>query len=371
MTVKHPRMKRFFSRLSYSFGNEDWRTEQQALKIEPDSEVLCISASGDRSLHLLLDECARVTSIDANPIQNHLLHLKRGALQALNYDEYVGFLGGEPHGNRKYVLSKILPYLEEESSRFWRNNEKLIEKGIIYQGTVEKLSKNISRVFRLIRPKKMKKIFSMHALEEQRTYLKTWDTKAFKKMFDVLLSPKVCKALSIDPGLDMQDPDLSLGSYIYERMLHSLNHCLAKDNLLISLIFRGYVEPSAFPPYLNREGSALIKQRLDKLSIRTQEIIEHLEEMPPNSYDRYSLSDVASYLSKHDFERLIANVYRTAKPKARFCFRQFSSNQKIPLEYQHLFRREPLLEKRLEESDRCFVYRFMVGEIQKFEIRSA
>ena len=43
----------FFSRLSYSFGNEDWRTEKRALGIRPHDQVLCITASGDRPLNLL------------------------------------------------------------------------------------------------------------------------------------------------------------------------------------------------------------------------------------------------------------------------------------------------------------------------------
>ena len=74
-------MGSFFSRLSYSFGNEDWRTEQDALKIKSGDRVVCITGSGDRPLHLLLSEGQEVVSVDANIFQNQLLHLKAAALQ--------------------------------------------------------------------------------------------------------------------------------------------------------------------------------------------------------------------------------------------------------------------------------------------------
>ena len=224
----------------------------------------------------------------------------------------------------------------------------------------------IARFFSLVRPLKTKKIFEMKNLEDQKKYLKEWDTPLFRKSFDIILNRHVSRFFAIDPGLYLHsDPGLSLGSYIYGRMIDSLNYSLAKDNLLFSLMFRGYVEPSAFPPYLNRVESEMIRRRLDRLVVKTENILDHLENTPDNYYDRYSLSDIASYLNQASFHRLISQIYRTAKPGARFCLRQFSSNQQIPSDYEQYFKRELFLEKKLEKEDRCFVYRFMVGEIVK------
>lgn len=366
MSSKNSQMKRFFSRLSYSFGNEDWRTERQALQILPGNHVLCISASGDRSLNLLLDDCGSLTSIDANPIQNYLLNLKSSAMKSFDYDDYIGFLGGIPNHNRESLFFSLLPALSQETRAFWVQNKKMIGKGVLYQGNIEKVLKGVSKVFSLVRPRKVKKIFEIESLEDQKKYLSTWDTYFFRKIFNVVLSPRICRLLAIDPGLYVHaDPSLGLGDYIYKRMMHSLNHTLAKDNLLFSLIFRGYIEPSAFPPYLSSEGYQIIRQRIDRLQTTTKDVIEHLEEVEDNTYDRYSLSDVASYLSREDFNNLIKNIHRTAKPGARFCIRQFSSNQQIPKNFQAFFRRDKMLEKKLEEEDRCFVYRFMVGEVIK------
>ena len=85
-------MNDFFSRLSYSFGNEDWNTEYQALKVKPSDKVVCITASGGRPLNLLLQDCEQVVTVDANKIQNYLLKLKSAALKEVDYEEYLDFL---------------------------------------------------------------------------------------------------------------------------------------------------------------------------------------------------------------------------------------------------------------------------------------
>src|SRR4051812_25068788 len=126
-------MNGFFSKLNYSLGNEDWETERRALQIRPSDEVCCITASGDRPLHLLLCDCRRLTAIDANVAQNHLLKLKCAALQELDYDTYLGFLGAMPHGQRDDLLRRISPHLDAESAQFWLQNAAMVRKGILYQ----------------------------------------------------------------------------------------------------------------------------------------------------------------------------------------------------------------------------------------------
>lgn len=368
MTSKKTKQdKRFFSRLNYSFGNEDWQTEKEALQIEPNNRVICITASGDRPLHLLLDDCKNLTSVDANPIQNHLLNLKCAAIQSLEYEEYLGFLGAISHDSREKTFRKVFDALHHDSAQYWLNNLKMIRKGILYQGNIERLTKLVTLAFNLARPRKIKQLFTMNDLEEQRKFLKTkWDTFFIRKVFDIALSRFLSNMLEIDPGLHTNlDPSICMGSYIYSRILKSLNQGLAKENLLISLIFRGFVGREAFPPYLKAEGFHTIKKRLSRISFRTQNVIDYLANSSANSYDRFSLSDVASYMNQEEFHHMIKNVYHAAKPGARFCIRQFSSNHKIPKEFEANFQREAALEQKLEHDDRCFLYRFMVGRIHK------
>lgn len=360
-------MATFFSRLSYSLGNEDWATEQEALQIKPQDRILCITASGDRPLNLLLNPCQNLVSIDANKIQNYLLDLKVIAMQQLDYDHYLSFLGVQPDLHRSKKLKALASHMPRESSQFWLKNEKLIEKGILYQGAIERLTKKASIIFSLLKQDKINKLFAINDLEEQKIFIQQhWNTPFLKKVFEWILNPFLTKLFLHDPGLyDHVNNSIKPGTYIYNRMHASLNRYLAKENPLLSLILKGEIFQEAFPPYLTQQGTEIIKKRLGCLSIHTADIVDYVESSPEASFDCFSLSDVASYLKYEDFVRLLKGVHKAAKPGARFSIRQFLSFHEIPLELRPYFKRDSALEECLEKKDRCFVYRFMVGQVVK------
>ena len=357
----------FFSRLSYSFGNEDWKTESRALKIKPDDRVICITASGDRPLHLLMEDCTELTSIDLNPIQNHLLNLKIAAMRCFDYEDYLAFLGATPKDNRREDLEKLFAFMQSETAQFWAKHKKMINKGVLYQGAVERLTKIVAFVFNLLRKKTIRRLFDFDDIEEQKKFVSEhWDRLWWRKGFEFALNKKVSRFIINDPGLQMNLEDsMSPGKYIYTRINESMKRTLVRENLLLSLVFKGKVDSPAYPPYLLKEGVDKIKSRLDRLSVKTQDIVSYLEEAPDNSIDCFSLSDVVSYITKDETKRLFRAIKRTAKPGARFSIRQFLSYHVIPEELESHFKRDLELEKDLEKEDSCFVYRFMVGEIIK------
>ena len=359
-------MTKFFSRLSYSIGNEDWETEREALNIQPDDKILCITASGDRPLNLLMNECKEIISIDANPVQNYLLELKVAAMQVLNYEKYISFLGARNGDNRVETLKQLLPFLSDPCREYWLKHQKMIGKGILYQGAVERLTKVVSIVMKVIRPKTIKKLFAIQNLAEQREFVKKyWDRRWWKKIFEWALNPAISPLVIEDPGLLNVGDKIKPGAYIYGRILHSLDHCLASHNLLLSLIFRGHASPEAYSPYLTDSGTRIIEKRLDHLTVHTGEVVQYLESLSEPIFDCFSLSDIASYMDHSHFVRMLKAIHKTAKPGARFCIRQFLSSQQMPEEIHPFFKRNIELEKKLEATDRCFIYRFIVGNILK------
>lgn len=361
-------MKNFFSRLSYSFGNEDWNTEYQALKIRPKDRVVCITASGDRPLNLLLQDCEQVVSVDANRVQNYLLKLKGAALKELSHEEYVDFLFAKKGGIPSRTLERVFRWLDPEARIYWARRQGVIQKGVVYQGVTEVWCRRIYHLTRLFRGKKMERLFSIHDLEEQKEFVqKEWDTWGWRKVFEWTLNPFFTKWMLKDPGMyfNVDDSIRHAGLYIYERMHQYLQTGLAKRSLMLSLILQGRVHEDAYPPYLIKNTSQIIKERLDRLHIQTKDVISYLESAEDEQFDCFSLSDVASYISSKDFERLLRVVLRTAKPGARFSIREFMSSQQIPKDLTQHFHRDKSLEKQLEKEDHCFVYKFMVGEISK------
>jgi S-adenosylmethionine-diacylglycerol 3-amino-3-carboxypropyl transferase len=363
-------MSKFFSRLSYSFGNEDWRTEQQALKVKPKDRILSITASGDRPLHLLLDDCKELISIDANPIQNHLLDLKCAAMQLLDFDHYLAFLGAVKGGHRLDTFKKIAPHLNEESRKYWKQKQGMIEKGVLYQGFIErKLKMIVAPAFKLFRGKKIQRLFEFTDLKEQQEFVKKdWDKLYWRKTFDIALNSVFSRLLLTkvvdDPGLsDHLEGAASLGTYFYKRMHDSLLQNLAQESILFSLLLKGRVDTPAFPPYLTEKGVVSIKKKTKRIKAYDADILSFLESREDSSIDCFSLSDVASYLSYSDFLKMLKEIQRVATPGARFSIRQFLSNHNMPEPYKKIFVRDRHLEKELEKKDRCFVYRYMTGVI--------
>lgn len=357
----------FYSRLNYSLGNEDWQVEQQALTPSQGDHVVCVTASGDRPLHLLMTDCAKIMSLDMNPIQNYLLDLKLTAITRLDYEKYLAFLGCTPTSYRLNIFNHLKSYLPHAAREHWEQKPHMIAKGIIYQGRVERLS-NLTRIFvNLLRHQKIKKLFTFTDLKEQQEYVSQhWDTFFWKKTFEIAINPKLSKYILRDPGLNSYtDYAKNPGQYIYEKMINYLNNHLANKSALLQLILKGKILPEAYFPYLTFEGFNKIRKNPDRLEHRTDNIVTFLKTQTSLKFDCFSMSDIASYLPQNIFEELLTGIHHSANPRARFCLREFMSNRFIPDNLTSLFNRNTQLEQKLEKEEVNFVYRFIVGQVNK------
>lgn len=360
-------MTAFYSKLNYSFGNEDWSTDHRALRIQPTDRVVCITASGDRPLHNLLDNCKEVIAVDANSQQNYLLALKMAAMQQLDFADYLSFLEGDKKIDQMDCLQYLKQHMPSEASLFWHKQRQSIQAGVLFQGSLERLTQNFAILLKVLMPYKVPELFAIRDLQEQQEFIqRRWQSPLLKNMFNILLHPFTILTFLRDPGLYAQVPrSFPVGDYIYKRMNNYLLRHLANESILLSLIFRGTVDPEMYPPYLTKSGYDSIRMRLNRLSYQTADIVDYLESSPDNHFDAFSLSDVASYISPEKFKRLMHAVCRTATPGARFSIRQFLSFHSMPTELREKFQRDSKLEQELENEDRCFVYRVMAGSIAK------
>jgi S-adenosylmethionine-diacylglycerol 3-amino-3-carboxypropyl transferase len=361
-------MGNFYSRLSYSFGNEDWKTEKKALNIQPEDQVICVTASGDRPLNLLTNQLARLVSVDANPMQNALFDLKKAALLQLSYEEYAAFLGVTAYPDRLDLFhTRLKRQLTPLSNILLRPYYKKIAKGILYQGALEIWIRRIAHFIQFCCGDKVNELFSFADAAKQRSFLETeWNTETWRNAFQIIIRPLFVRPFIQDPGLYAYvDPNITAGRHIYDKIHDFLCRSVAQESVLLSLLFQGKVEESALPIYLKEEGHEPIKGQLDRVNFVTADLIAFLEEAPHNSYNCFSVSDVASYIDQNQFNRMTQAMYKTARPGARFCIRQFLSNHRLPEKIAPHFKRNHPLEKELELEDRCVIYRFMVGTIEK------
>jgi S-adenosylmethionine-diacylglycerol 3-amino-3-carboxypropyl transferase len=355
----------FYKRLNYSLGNEDWVVEEQALRVTNGDRVICITASGDRPLHLLMTDCAEIISIDMNSAQNYLLALKICAIKQLEYDKYLAFLGCEDTPHRHAIFLQLTPHLTKDTAAYWEKNIRMIKRGIIYQGRTERFTQLAAKFFHLVRRRKIKKLFSFTQLESQRDYVENeWDTRAWRKLFAVLMHPKISRYLINDPSFAYSDY-AHPGIYISERIRGYLDTHLAIKSPLLQLLLNGSVAPDAYFPYLTYDGYTKIRARPERLNYLTANIVDYLEQLESGSIDAFSLSDIASYMPQMNFEKLLHAMKHAGRPGARFCLREFTSKREVPVALHNNLRRDALLEKKLEAEETNFVYRFIVGHINK------
>lgn len=358
-------MKKFYERLSYSFGNEDSVIESKALSIKKDDVVVCITASGDRTLNLLTTDLNKIYSVDVNPIQNHLLALKMQAMSLLETEDYLNFLGASKEPYPIVFLDSIISSLPEDAQSFWNRNKHLIEDGVLYKGALEKLCQYISFGLNLFFKKQIQDLFDSSDVFEQQKFIKElFEKKTFKFLSKLILNPIISKKYFSDPGLYAYvEENLSARDYLIDLIKSYLTIHPVIENPLLHLIFKGKVSPEAFPPYLKKELIPKIKQRLSKIEIVHEDMIDFLENLSPSSVDCFSLSDIASYMDEKSFNRLIKAMIRCAKPGARFCIRELMSRHKIDAENLKKINLNEELADELKIMDKCFVYRFKVGNI--------
>jgi S-adenosylmethionine-diacylglycerol 3-amino-3-carboxypropyl transferase len=354
----------FVGAINYSSVNEDWRTEALGLALRDGDRVLCVTGYGDRPLDLLAYADARVVAIDMNPVQNDLLRLKVAALRELPFADYAAFLGLDPAepGFRRAAFERVAAGLPDRCVRYFRAHPETIERGVLYAGRFERHFARMAKLARRMRPGVIEALFDFDDLEAQRRFVdERWDTRGWRLTFRAACHPITSRLLFGDPAY-FAHVDVAVGTFLYERILGALHRFLARESFMLSLIFQGQLTPFDLPPYLTAAGCETIRARLERVEITDADVVAYLGRTEAGRFDRFSLSDVPSYLTQPDFERLFQNA-AVRGPTARLVVRQFLTRQALPPSIARMFVRQPELEAELERLDHAFAYSFIVADV--------
>ena len=148
------------------------------------------------------------------------------------------------------------------------------------------------------------------------------------------------------------------GPWLFDRMTAGLQRCLTRDSFMASLVLRGHLSPWDLPPYLTPAGVAVIRERLDRVEVVTDDVVAFLRGTE-RSFDRFSLSDVPSYQTEAEFCALGQLALARARLGGRIVIRQFLTRYAAP---PIGWTRDPALEEELALADRAFAYSFVIGQ---------
>lgn len=357
-------------RINYSCCNEDNKAEIRVL--QPNGKrIISVTASGGRVLNLLIEKPEEIWAVDMNPCQNYLLELKIASIKALDHKAFLAFMGVDESPDRIAVYTRLEEGLSDDAKAFFRKNIDKVEKGILFQGELERACANkIGRAFNLVKPKKLKTLFEFTDLEQQKEFV--------RREIDTFLWRNLFLGLARQPfiGLFADGFSAGFGSYlpkgfpinraIYQSIQRYIYNNLARDNYLLSVMFFGrYLDQVRLPIHMLESNYKTVKDTLDHCAIRiiTSPIIDVLAECEADFFDGYSLSDIASYLSDSQYDRLVEQIIRTSKPGGRICSRQCFYHRDISQRYQTRILRDAALEKELALRDYTMFHEFLVGEI--------
>ncbi len=349
-----------FPELLFGMSWEDPDSDRSALEIQPSDTILTITSGGCNTLALLLEDPRRIYALDINPCQSHLLELKRAAIRHLDYDDLHMFLGLRPSKDRLQMFESLAGELSNPALEYWRRRPAAIRDGIVYQGRYEEFLRHFRRLLRLVQGRhRIEGLFECQSLEEQRDYFdRVWNTVQWRMLFRLAFNKYVLakRGLSTD-YFRFDDGAQSFAESFFNRSKRAFREIPVASNYFLAQYLLGrYTGPNAAPAFLRREHLPIIRERLDRIEIVTADVKIWLAGRPEISIDGFSLSNICELMSPAETARTFEQVARTARPRARICFRNLMIPREVP---ETLRAKIQLLEdasRRLLDHDRSFVY---------------
>lgn len=333
-----------FKGLVYAQIWEDPVADMEALKIGPNSRILTIASGSCNALSYLTANPAAITCVDLNTAHIALGRLKIAAIRRLtDYAHLRQFIAeADNPANVATYHEDIAPHLDEATRRYWEGRDlvgrrriKGFARGIYKQGL---LGHFIGAAHVLAKLYKIdpSEILDAQSLEDQRRFFDERFAPVFERKLVRWLTnqPASLFGLGIPPA---QYDALSGGSRMADVLRTRLEklacHFPVNDNYFAWQAFGrsyGRSDRAPLPPYLQEANIPLVRERLDRLSLRHASFTQVLKESADASLDRYVLLDAQDWMSDAQLTELWFEITRTARPGSRVLFRTAAEPSLLP-----------------------------------------
>ena len=349
------------STIWYSACNEDTASEIAALS-PAGKRVLCITASGSRAFDMLLADPAHVTAIDQNPAQTALAELFAAAYRQFDYPIFCELVGLRESGDRTTLLNMLIPSLSDQAAAFWRVNRGLAAHGILYCGRWEGFLRRFRRWAGPRRRALADRILRCVDLDAQWTLWRDeWDDWRWRLLLRAVAVRPLWRWGLREPGIAFVPRDFDMAGYASERFEHAARHLQLARLPFAWLLLNGAYAGDVLPPYLTQAGHAVIRSRLDRLTLRTESLQGAIDPAEWGEFDAVSLSDYSSYCDLAEQRRLWRGLSVALAPGAKVCERKFFNKSGMCLPLEQGFVRDETLERRLDAGDGAWFYTFVAA----------
>lgn len=348
---------------------EDPRALDDALAVTPDDDIVSIASGGDNTFALLLKGPRSLTAVDLNPAQLHLVELKARAVEHLDYEKFVAFVGARPSGERLRTYGELRPSLGEAARDYWDGNPDALAAGIIHCGRFERYFGLFRRrVLPLIHGRRtVRRLLASPTVEAQHEFYRgTWDNRRWRLLFRVFFGKFLLGRLGRDPAYFRYVTLDKVAATLLGRARHALAEIPINDNFYVEYILTGdYRRLDTGPPWLRPENFAALRANVGRVRLVRSGLTEYLASLAPGSASKFNLSDIFEYLSDAEAEAALREVCRVSVPAGRLAFWTVFVPRSVPASLEGRLRPVAWIEDKWPAAARAFFY----GSFRAWDIR--
>jgi S-adenosylmethionine-diacylglycerol 3-amino-3-carboxypropyl transferase len=335
---------------------------RKGLQIQPGARVLSIASAGDNSLELLLDDPQKVICIDRNTTQLALIELKIAAIRQMEAAQVRLLLGlsKAPGSERDALYQELRPKLPPRCRKHWDEHLSQIHSGVANTGKFERYLATFRRfILPLVQwPSTVRQMCKLTDLDAQKTlYNKLWNSWRWRTLFRLFFSRRVMAKRGRQKEFFDQVEETQIADVFMGRAEKALTEIPAATNPYLRWILD---EANLTPDYLSDEHMPTIRERLDRIEIIEDDLIDHLAQCEADTYDAFNLSDCLEYMPQEVADGLLENIVASASAGARLVY----WNLLVPRDGSNIEGLVSHLEeaKTLHAIDRAFFYGRLVVE---------
>ena len=313
-------VKKYFSDLNYTLGNEDTKMEYEMIKSLKPKNVLTIAGSGSRALPLVHKGLENLYCVDVSRPQLFLTELRKETIKSLSHHDYLAFWGFPPYAAYDYSIKRreIFEGLElsyDCKSYFNKVFSEVKWGSILYLGKWERTFGVFAKIVQKFFGKDFDQLFKYHNQADQiHYYSNDFSMRKWKTILFMLGNKSVFNALLYKGDFIKMNVPQSHFEYYFEAFERLITHSRARDSFFLNLCFFGKLNhEDANTIEAKEECFNTMKKALNAKSLvhfLNHDLISASEKVEKNSIDFISLSDVPSYFGG-DLEK---NYLQQLKP---------------------------------------------------------
>ena len=301
--------------LVYNQCWEDPRLDREALKIDDQSVIVCITSAGCNILDYLLDSPKKIYAVDMNPRQNHLLELKIAGIRSLDFETFFQFFGyGQFKGSREIYKTKLRHKLSPSAGIFWDKNIEYFSGGgwrssFYFRGTSGTFARIVNSYINYIpgmRPA-IDALVNSKSIQEQAVIYSVICHKFWRGAINWLMNRSATLSLLGIPRAQRtvleRRYDGRIGKFARERVDQVFSKMNFSDNYFWRVYLTGSYTKDCCPEYLKEANFNRLKSGLvDRVSIHTSSIESFLRSKEKTlPINRFVLLDHMDWLAHHNW----------------------------------------------------------------------